>query len=398
MGYYLGRLDPFRYFELNSFIDKYSDWILFTILLMFFVSLIKLALRKRFEDSRAFRTLVGSLGLLMTFSMYYSIYKGWLHLNLLGLGLFGAFLLIFMVATIMYGLLRSQGTNKSTSLSVGYILSYATAWLVFPDHAVHIARFFPPLNTLLAILFMYSLYKAAASLFNPGKSLLSASKNLKHVRFISATDTEVDREMHDDKKEMKDIKRKTMKITKVEIKTIEEIGNYLKQMIKLIREKKDAVDQHEIAGVTNIIRAISKKEDLLKRGLQLMTHHINAYNAHHKKDIPQLQNRLKTTSDKRKRKGIEEEISYQQEMLKVLYFMNRYEHKIIEFTQSFNRLLLTALERLKANRPSDSLPYIKKAYDNLAEMKHVYEKQRRFEKYLLRLDRKIVHDLKREKS
>jgi len=110
-------------------------------------------------------------------------------------------------------------------------------------------------------------------------------------------------------------------------------------MINLITGRKNTVDQEEVTNVTNILKEISKKEGLLKRGLQLMTNHINAYNSRHKKNVPELQHR----------------------------------------------------------HPNDSLPYIKKAYDDLQKMKHIYEKQRRFEKHLLKLDKKTIRDLKREK-
>jgi hypothetical protein len=57
-------------------------------------------------------------------------------------------------------------------------------------------------------------------------------------------------------------------------------------------------------------------------------------------------------------------------MLKILEFMNQYKHKITEFTQSFNGLLVAALEKLKNRQPNDSLPYLKKAYEDLQELKH----------------------------
>jgi hypothetical protein len=384
------------YFDLGDIIDKYSDWILFTILLMFFVSIVKLALRKRFEESRSFRVLTGSLGFLLAFSMYYSIHKGWLHLNILGFGIFGAFLMIIMVFIIVYGLLRSYGTHKSRSLALGFSLSYISAWYIFPNHADLIADFFPPLNGLLLILFFISIYKVVMSFFQ-GRSLVSTAKDLK-ARFNTADDAEVEREVSDNKNEIRHLKRDTIKLTKTEINTIDDIEHHLKQMFELVKEKGNKVDQQEIAELTHILRAITRKEEVLKSGLHTITKHINAYKAIHKRSLPELQQRLNRTSDKRIRKTIEEEILYQRRMLEVLDFMSRYEHKIVEFTQSFNRLLFTALEKLKAQRSSDSLPYLKKAHDDLKDMKHIYEKQKAFEKYLIKLDKKTIRDLKKEKN
>ena len=75
-------------------------------------------------------------------------------------------------------------------------------------------------------------------------------------------------------------------------------------------------------------------------------------------------------------------------MIRILDFMNRYEHKIIEFSQAFNQLLFVALEKLKIQNTADSLPYFTKAYDDLQQMKHIYKNQKWFEKSLLKLSKR----------
>jgi hypothetical protein len=398
MAYYLQKLDPLEYLDLGALLDKYSDWILFTILLMFFVSIVKLALRKRFEESRSFRVLAGSLGFLLAFSMYYSIYKGWLYLNILGFGLFGAFLLISMILIIVYSFLMSYGVHKTRALAIGYALCYISAWYIFPNHAELVAAFFPPLNGLLLILFFISIYKAVSSFFQ-GKSLISAAKDLNaNARFSTADDAEVEKEILDDKKEIRHLKRDTLKLTKNEINTINDIDNLLKQMYDLIKGKGNSISQQEVAEITNILRAITKKEDVLKNGLHIMAKHVNAYKTIHKRSIPELQKRLNRAFDKEIKSKIEREMLYQRRMLEVLDFMRKYEHRIVNFTQAFNQLLFTALERIKNSHPYDSIPYLKKAHNNLQEMKHIYEKQLKFEKYLIKTGKKTVHGLKKEQS
>ena len=197
---------------------------------------------------------------------------------------------------------------------------------------------------------------------------------------------------------MKQIRNDTIKITKREINVIDEIEYYLKKIINIVKDRKNSLTENDIVEITSIIKTISKKEESLKQGLQLIFEHINSYKAHHKTDIPELQQRLNATKDKNKRKEIEEEILYQHQMIRRLDFMNRYEHKIIEFSQAFNQLLFVALEKLKTQNTADSLPYLTKAYDDLQQMKHIYKKQKWFEKSLLKLGKRTIRDLDKEKN
>ena len=83
-------LDPFSRIHPGSFISQYSDWILFTVLLFFFWAVAGIALKRRFQESRYLRVLITSIALALAVGTYYSVYQGWLHLSLQGLGLFGA--------------------------------------------------------------------------------------------------------------------------------------------------------------------------------------------------------------------------------------------------------------------------------------------------------------------
>ena len=99
-----------------------------------------------------------------------------------------------------------------------------------------------------------------------------------------------------------------------------------------------------------------------------------------------------------RKKTIEDEIIYQQKMLQALEFMKRYESKIVQFIDSFNRLVYGAMQKLKSHYPNDALSYLEQAYKGLFEMKHIYKKEREFEKYLLRLNKKTISKLKKEKD
>ncbi len=84
-------------------------------------------------------------------------------------------------------------------------------------------------------------------------------------------------------------------------------------------------------------------------------------------------------------------------MLEILDFMKKYEGKITYFTQSFNNLLTTAIQKLSGHYPNDAITYLDQAHKDLKGMKHIYEKIKDFEKYLIKFNKKTIKDLKKEK-
>ena len=85
-------------------------------------------------------------------------------------------------------------------------------------------------------------------------------------------------------------------------------------------------------------------------------------------------------------------------MLQALDFMETYGQKIIAFSQTFNKLIYTGMQKLKGRYPSEAQDHLLQAHRSLREMRQIYEKQKEIEKYLLKLNKKTISDLKREKK
>ena len=394
--------DPLARIQLGPFISKYSDWIMFTLLLFLFWAIAGIALKKRFEESRYLRALITSTALMLAVGTYYSVYRGWLHLSLEGLGFFGAVLLFIVVFFIVFGLLRGYGMRLSNALTLGFALFYISLWAVIPNILHTFQERFPPVNGILLLLFVVSVFKVMAAFFRHSrKSPLDIAKGLQKAHFSPADtedDVEIEREEKEEKREAKLLKKKAMKITDAEIRTIEELEDYLEQMINVIKGRGSNIDLQEISELTHVLRRIGRKENILKQGLRLIRKHINAYKAIHLRNIPELEKRLSEVKDDKAKKSIEKEITYQKWMLQALDFMQRYESKIMGFTETFNKLLYAAMQKLKSRYPTDAQEYLIHAYNGLQEMKHIFEKQREIEKYLLKLNKKTISDLRKEKQ
>jgi len=392
-------LEPFNRIHPGSFISRYSDWILFTLLLFFFWAVTGISLKKRFAESRYLRVLVTSIALMLSVGTYYSIYQGWLHLSLQGLGLFGAVLLFIVVFFIIFGLMRGYGMRLSNALPLGFTLFYISLWAISPNILHTLASIFPPANAILLLLFIVSVFKIIFAFFRHSKKLpFDTARDLQRKNFSTTNDAEIDHEINENKKEGKMLKKRTARFTKIEIKTIANIEECLEKLVRIIKEKGNSLTQDDVAELSHVLRQIGKNVAILKNGMNFIKEHLNSYETHHRKDISELEKRLSGTKDKKKAKAIENEIIYQNKMLQALDFMDKYESKIIQFADSFNKLIFKAMQKVKSRFTVDALYYLEQTYKDLLEMRHIYEKQRKLENYLLKLNKKTISELKKEKD
>lgn len=75
-------LFPFEQIKPHLFLQQYSDWIYFTLILVFFISVSGVALRKHF-DKPYVKPLIISVGIMLTVGIFkfrhllVSIFEGW---------------------------------------------------------------------------------------------------------------------------------------------------------------------------------------------------------------------------------------------------------------------------------------------------------------------------------
>ncbi|MFC1895419.1 hypothetical protein ACFL0Q_01990 [Thermodesulfobacteriota bacterium] len=392
-------LDPFNRIQPGPFISKYSDWIIFSLLIFFFWSVAGIALRKQYEDSRHLKALITTLAMLLAVSTYYSIYRGWLHLSLKGLGHFGALLLFVVVFFVVFGLLRGYGMTMANALPLGFSLFYLGMWAVSPNILNNFAEIFPPANGILLLFFIASVIKVILAFFSHSSSSpLALAKDLRKVRFTTTDDAEIDREISEARSEKKQVKKSMMKLTRLEINTLGDIENCLEEMTRIIAAKGNRIDEQEIEQLRENLKQITKKENLLKRGLETTKANVKGRRETQLRDVGELQKRLAKTKDKKKRKTIEDEIASRTFILQALDFIEKNEKNILGFSTRFNQLLSAAMQGLQGRYPVDALSYLKHARKGLSQMKGVYEKQQALEESIAKLNKKTLKGLKKEKK
>jgi len=328
------------------------------------------------------------------------IYKGKLHLSLAGLGMFGAMLIMIVIFFILFGLQRNYGMKISISLPLGFVLFYISLFALTPNIMTNIQNIFPLAKLIMAILFAVSLYRLIIAFFRHSKpNLKTVGKELEKTPIHPEDEPEINHELKDDKKEGKLLKKKTIKLTKLEIHTLDDIEKYLSHLMNLIKQKDKNITQEETHEISRILQHISDKENILLKSMPLLKRQAEIFKSKHRKDISELEKRYRTSNgNPKQQKLIHEELTYQKRMIEVLNFIETYENKIVEFTQNLNQTLSRAMLKLKSLYPHECLGYLNYAHKQIVSMKHIFKKQKELEKYVLSLNKKTMKDLKKEKK
>ena len=388
----MGTLDPFSHIDPSQIISKYDDWILFTLLIFFFWSVIGIALRKKFEDSRHLRVMVTSIALMFAVGTYYSIYKGWLNFNFQSLGFFGVVFIFIIIFFILYGLFRGYGISLAKSFFLSYVLFYMSLWALSPNIFHTIADFSPLINLILLILFLYSLFKTISGFFSLSKE--DPSNLSEELYGYSQKNNKQNREEKAELKyESKNIKKKTEKATKKEYKSIDEIYNKINEIRKMLGEKGNSLNKNDLQNISKDLTEIGSQEKILYKNLRYVNNHVYHYGKKHKKDIKELEIRFHQASNIHQRSELAKEIEYQKLMIKSLKFLEQYENKIIEMLKTFNQLLSRSIETLKRHYPKDALHYLEKSQMVLREIRYIYKKEKFIEEDLIHYDKKLIKNI-----
>ena len=390
-------LDPFTYIKPGPFISEYSDWILFSLLLVLFISAAGIGLHKRFQGNQYLKPLIISLGLLMATGTYYSIYRGWLYLNMEGFGFFGAIIVLLLIFFILFGMIRGYGMRLSNALPIAFSLFYISLWAVSPNIFDTIAQIFPLLNGILLIIFIASVIKSISAFFRYSKSPLSSATKLSRSEIHQPDEPEIEDEVNFEEKERHDIRSGTMKLSLQEIKSVDQIDRYLKKILKILKST-DVLTPDQKDQISTNLKNIGQVKIHFQEGLDRLNQHIKIYKAGDRNEINELRKRFSKVKDKKKKTEIEHEWTFERKKLEIFDFINAYSSKITVFLDTFDSLIRNAVNHIERNNPKEAINPIKTARKYLKQTGDILKKLVKYEIYILRLSETEEKELIREKK
>ncbi|MCK4819878.1 hypothetical protein KA005_29200, partial [bacterium] len=276
-----------------------------------------------------------------------AIFEGW--------GIIGTILLVIMAATIPYGLCRGFGVVAGKSFYLTYILIYILSWVKFPDVYHMLADHnLGIINLGLLILLFIAIFKVVKF----SKLLSFTSTNVGDSGPIKS---EIRREIGLENTERRAVKRQAEKMTKVEIRSVEDIADQLVEIQQIIETHKNNLPREERERISSILGEISKEENVFNRSvanLKRLFQHIDKVGIEH---LQELKERL-TRVDGKEREIVRAELAGEEEKIKIEKDIFDFEKNLGRDLTSFNQCLTSAVDHLRSSPyPYDAKPYLEKA-------------------------------------
>ena len=385
----------------------WGEWVLLILFCGLFIALASAILPKRLTEGNAGKAICIILGIMMGIGLF--MMRSLYHFNLESFGMLAVGLIIILAVFVTYGLTKF-GMSKTTAVALTYCLVFLTFVMPEPSIFDAFAETLPILNLLFYVAFIIMAGKLFIGMFGGfAWSAGDAAKDLKRMSLdekgLAGNDPEkaretqeVEKDIKDDEREDKAIQYKTFEVTRKELKTIDDIYLHLKEITDTIQKKGNSLQESDKAGMLAALRTIQKDEYILLGGLIAIRNHAKAYKLKHKRDITEIEDRLKKTRSPKQKKILSEELTYQNKMIEAIEYLDKYEARVFEFKKAFDRLLYMAVERLKAKNAGEAIAYIKSAQLEIAKIRFIYEKQMQLEHYIVKINKKTIDSLKEEKK
>jgi len=386
----LSFFDPLDRIKPGEILSQYSEWIYFTLVLVFFISVAGITLRKHF-DKPYVKPLIVSVGLMLTFGVFRykhqltEIFEGW--------GIVGAGLLVFMVATIPYGLCRSFGLPGKKAFYLTYILFYILSWVQFPWIYHRLGdRNLGLVNLGLLILFIWAIFKVVKFGKSPSKMATD------FVNSAPMTE-EINREIESEEQERSLIRGPASKMTKIEIRSIEDIVGLLKEIQATIENHRNNLPKEERERIARLLEKISKDEGIFMKAVHNLKSLLQRIGIKDIQHIRELEGRMAHVQGK-KRRILTAEITEEKEKLEIEKAILAFENQLSQKVVKFNECIAGALKHLRVSPyPYDAKPQLENAeftlrtifqlLDNTKDLEMKAAKLIKDEKKLLRKQSKM---------
>ncbi|MDY6839627.1 MAG: hypothetical protein SWH78_16820 [Thermodesulfobacteriota bacterium] len=381
---------PFEVIQPSEILSEHAEWVYFFLVLIFFVSIAGVTLRRHFSKPYV-KPLVISVGLMLTVGVFQvrdllvSIFEGW--------GALGSILLLIMAAFIPYGLCRGFGMQSRRAVYVTYTLLYILSWVKFPEiyHALA-NKNLGLLNLALLILFFVAAYKSVRL----PKSVRDLASGVETAS--SPFEPEIEREIDVQKKEQWLIKKRGLKNTKLEIKTIDDIEKALSEIQSIVDQHRNNIPREERERMAVILGEMAKKEDVFVRSIQHVQEIIRRSGTLDEAQIEALRDRVTRVSGK-EQEMIYAEIAREEEKLKIESAALALGQRLRRDLDAFNGFVTRAMECVRAAPyPYDAKPHLSSAESVLNCISKTLKTVKSLERKLLRLTSAERNLLKKERQ
>jgi len=372
----------------------YGEWVKIILFCGLFIAITGAVLPKRLTEKRYGKAVTVFTGLILGLGLYTA--QNLYNFNFESFGFLAIWLIVIITAFVTFGLMR-MGMRKDIALSLTYCVMFLTFYLMTPSIYDSIAESLPILNLAFLLAFLYLAGTLFYKMFAHNKATLSSAKELKHTEISQPDEPEINKEIQSEQIEEKNIKHKTLRLTKRELKSVEHIDHYLKEIISTL-ENSDNLTEDQKQHIANALLTIGKTKEDVERGLKLLKRHIERYKYSDRSKQNELRDRFKKAATKDKRKEIQKEWLLEKRKIDVYIFIDEQNAKILDFLKTFDSLIHKSVDLMSQNKPAAAVRVIQSARQHLTKIKDILVKLKRYEKYILKVSGKTQDLMKKEKQ
>ena len=379
----LDRIQP------SQILSQYSEWIYFTLILVFFISISGITLRRHF-DKPYVKPLIVAVGLMLTVGVFR--FKGQLTKVFEGWGILGTILVVFIAATIPYGLCRGFGLARGKAFYLTYILFYIISWVQF-SHVYHALgdKNLGLLNLGLLILFIISLFK----MMKFRKSLSTMATDFKNTGPFRS---EIDHEIEEEGREIRALKRTGERVTKIEIHTVEDMAESLAEIQRIVESHRNNLPREERLRIARILQEISSKEKILNSCFDSVRKLFGQLGTADSNQLKELKGRMAKTNGK-ELKILKAEIKDEEEKLRIEKMILELEQKLGQHVNIFNERLDLSLQQIRnSSYPYNAKPYLVKTRLILKDISEILKETKMLEGKIIKLTKLEKRLLKKERE
>ena len=247
----------------------------------------------------------------------------------------------------------------------------------------------------MLILFIASIIKTISGFFHHSKSPEPWALDLKRNRIIPADAPEIKEQIQTEEKEQKSIKKQSIKLTKKDLKNVDQIIGRLKEIYKILSKEQNLGPEVKKDIIDNL-QTIRKVRVSFQTNLEALKKFIEKYKTVDTNQAAELQKRYRDTKDKTKQAEIKKEYIYEQKKLDIMNFLNANAGNINSSLKLFDSNLDVTINYMRAGDIRNAILQVRRIIAKLEPIKGILKKMKHYEIQAVKLSKREERVMKKE--
>ena len=194
------------------------------------------------------------------------------------------------------------------------------------------------------------------------------------------------------------VQKKAIKITKLEIRTIQDMAEALAEIQRIVETNKNNLPRQERQKIATTLQKTLNKKDIFKKGLLNQKKIYQNIDSVTEEQLQELKDRMAKAPEK-EREILNLEIQQEQEKLKIGKTIIEHEQMLDQWINSFIKLIETSIQHMRGTMYYQKVKeYLSEARIILARISELIQKMKIFEEKLIKITEEEKKLLKKEKE